>query len=182
MTDQAKVDFYLRHRTQIEEWTALRTAAAHALDDALIAAIVGMTDAGVPAPEFQQGARRIAKLDITGRPSAPAWIELKWSRSQLLTDTGGLTWPELGVCVSPDEALRDVRARVRTSTEKLARAHGLTRGVDERNWWLWRKRLAPGRDPLVIDDYVSDCIGEFAGLWTAMHEEIRREIEEPAHA
>lgn len=182
MTDQAKVDFYLRHRTQIEEWTALRTAAQHSLDDALVAAVVRMADAGVPAPEFQRGARRIAKLDITGPYAPPAWIELKWSRGQLLTDTGGLTWPELGVCFTPDDALRDVRARVRTSTAELARTHGLTRVANERSWWLWRRRLAPGGDPLVIDDYVSDCVGKFADLWTAMHDEIRQAVEEPSRA
>lgn len=64
----------------------------------------------------------------------------------------------------------------------LAQAYGLVAVGNDRGWWLWRRQLAPGPDPLVIDEYVGDSIGKFAELWIAMHVVIQRAIEDVAES
>ena len=101
MAIDEKVAFYLRHRTLIEEWAALREQAAAALEEALSRA-VGIIGQRPDTPEIVEddSDRRYPmyriSLQIPGVESGAVWVALGWTRGQLLRPTGE-SWPYMGI-------------------------------------------------------------------------------------
>ena len=101
MVADEKVAFYLRHRTLIEEWAALREQAAAELEEALSRA-VGIIGQNLDTPEIvkDDSVRRYPvygiSLQLPGAESGASWVALGWTRGQLLRPAGE-SWPYLGV-------------------------------------------------------------------------------------
>lgn len=90
MLDDKKLEFYFKHRAQIEEWAALRQLAQQAVDDALLGAVDALQEelGDLVQPSYQ--GTRIIRLRVPGHEAAPTWVEMWWQRSTLLTN-----WPNL---------------------------------------------------------------------------------------
>lgn len=180
LSDDAKLDFYLKHRAQIQEWAELGTYARSVLERALLAALEDIaSDDAVPAAEVTTRGARIARLRIPGAEQAMVWVELNWT-GDLLTRPGDRAWPALIVCASPKPEFRDVRERIKESTRSICASLGLTRAGTSSDWWVWSARLVPESEPLDIDDYVAYCTYSFREAWMELHGTILDAIKEDA--
>lgn len=168
VSEDTKLDFYLKHRQQIEEWAALRVPAQRALDDALLVALSARGPELGPLLDVSVRGARIAKLRIPGAESEPTWIELQWSTSSLLSGTGQMTWPVLILAASPDAAYRGTRDQIKQRTRAESSAHGMTE-EGRTGWWVWSGMLAPVAEPIVIEDYAGECLKRFEAAWGALH-------------
>ena len=181
MPEDAKLDFYLKHRTQIEEWAALRTHAQAVLDQSLLTAAQEMAADG-EAPTLQivaEKQNRWIRLRIPQAEPKQAWIELNWTPTSLLMDSGGGAWPALIVCASPDAGFRPTRQRIKEATRPFRATHGLNEETS--GWWVWYGRLRPAQEPINIDDYVQHCIDRFRNAWIDIHDAMRTAIQEEPH-
>lgn len=139
MSDDPKVDFYLKNRSLIQEWANLRAPAARALDLALHAEVERLnTDEDVPNPDVSEGRHRIIKLRVTSAPLPCTWRELGWEQGKLLTGAGG--WPRLMIVMSPQHprSLRDV---VKNATGFAREAHSMPESNSQ--WWVRYGFIAP---------------------------------------
>lgn len=175
MSENTKLDFYLKHRQQIEEWAALRSAVQGALDDALLAALSVRRQVLGPVLDVSTKVPRIAKLRIPGAEAEPTWIELQWSPGALLSD-GGQTWPFLIVAASPEASYREPRERIKQSTRADRAIHGLTH-EGRGGWWVWSGLLAPSEEPIVIDAYADYCLHRFEAAWASLHPLVRSAVQ-----
>lgn len=166
MSDDTKTDFYLRNRALIEEWAALRTPAATALDEALLSRCRGLVNAGDwNRVEVKEDAWRTAKVFITDDPLPAVRINLTWERATLLRPHG---WPYLGLEVNPTwTATRDALRVVAMS--QLATL-GLTSKGKKNEWNMQSGRLDPVDEPIEIDAYADYCIERVRDAWAGLHE------------
>jgi len=101
MAIDEKVAFFLRHRTLIEEWAALRGEAAAALEEAFSRA-VGIVGQRPDTPEIvKDEADRThplysVSLQLPGVASDAVWVGLGWTRGGLLRPWAE-SWPYTGI-------------------------------------------------------------------------------------
>jgi hypothetical protein len=128
MATDDKVAFYLRHRTLIEEWAALREQAAAELEEALSRAvgIIGQRPETPEIVEFDSDRRHPMygiSLQIPGAESGTVWVALGWARGQLLRP-GGESWPYMGIKIpgaTRGEAGHDTVKRLADATSRNRR-------------------------------------------------------------
>ncbi len=178
MSEDAKLDFYLKHRVQIEQWADLRAHAQKVLDVALITALERLADDGeTPAPQIPDKGDRNVKLRIPGAESEPTWVELNWAPNSLLRASGGGTWPALIVAGSPDAQFKKVREQIKQDTRPFRAKLGLDEGGGN-GWWIWYGRLRPESEPIELERYADYCAHRFRDAWIQLHEVMRASIEE----
>jgi hypothetical protein len=166
-----KVAFYLRHRTLIEEWAALREQAAAALEEALTRAIglIGQHPDTPVIVDFGSDRRNPMygiSLQIPGAEVGPVWVALGWTRGHLLRPSGE-SWPYMGVRVpgaSKGEAGYDTVKRL------LRDAAGKLRWTAT-GGWVWYRYLPfePGQTD--FDDYAARHVEELVEAWRVLQVE-----------
>jgi hypothetical protein len=167
-----KVAFYLRHRTLIEEWAALREQAAAELEEALTraAGIIGQRPDTPEIVEFGSDRRYPMygiSLQIPGAESGTVWVALGWTRGQLLRPTGE-SLPYMGVKIpgaTRGEAGYDtVKRLLRDAASKL-------RWTATGGWvWYGYIQFEPGETDL--DDYAVRHVEELVEAWKVLRLEI----------
>lgn len=158
MSEDKQLDFYLKHRAQIEEWAALRERAQQVVDDALHGAVDALgQDLGELVEVSYQGTR-IVKLRIPGHETEPTWIELQWQRSSLMTN-----WPNLILVATPDKEFQQVKGQLIGACRSVALALGMRRTSGA--WWMFSRQLEPEADPLDPEEYAHYCVTETRAAW-----------------
>lgn len=179
MTDDPKVNFYLAHREQIEEWASLRHLAADMLDQALLAAVHQLAnDEAVPTPTLVEGRDRYAKLPVMTAMASDVAIELGWSRSRLLAASDG--WPSLRIAVDPSHS-----ATLKEAVLEATMSGYVTHGLDQKShgWWLrWGLLKLPSelRD---LEEFAVQCVNRWRDAYLDLAPRIRLAVEslEDAH-
>lgn len=167
VSDDVKLDFYLKNRAQIEEWADLRSHAQDVLDEALLAAVTARPEGDVtPVPQMNEKGDPAVKLRIAGAEDEMAWVELNWSPRSLLK-TGGGAWPALIVAGSPDLSFRPVRDKVKQATRPYRADLGLDQGGS--GWWIWYGRLRPESEPIDVEEYAAYCAGKLRNAWIVLN-------------
>lgn len=166
MSDDAKLDFYLKHREQIEDWANLRGRAQSQLDEALVSVLPTLVDGDETSLlEIPDSRFRNVKLRIPGAETSPAWVELNWTRGALLVPASGATWPALVVAATPDQSFREQKARIKESTRRFRTLLQVNEAGDKGSWWVWYGRIAPADEPIDIETYAAHCAARFREAW-----------------
>lgn len=165
----AQLDFYWRHRRQIEEWAALRTEARRALVELIREDADRLWTLAAEVDDVQV----VDKPDVTLLGlTRPSWstngydvtIALGWNSGSLLSGTGqGLPWA--GVRVGYDGERRKVLSqRVRDAVDP----HRRTLGWPEKQvpWPAW-VYLEPS-DAEGREDFARRCISEVLLGWETL--------------
>lgn len=160
MADDAKVEFYLKHRQIIEEWAAIGHAAAESLEHALIARTHTLDEAVPEArPYINAAGHSFVKLHLTDEPDVMA-VELGWTRKDLLRGNGA--WPTLRFVLESDRP-RYFREAVKAATQAPCRAHGMGRATS--GSWLWFGDVEPEQEPLEIEAYAETCLARLLAAY-----------------
>jgi hypothetical protein len=173
MATDDKVAFYLRHRTLIEEWAALREQAAAELEEALSRA-VGIIGQRPDTPEIVEddSDRRYPtyglSLQIPGTESAAAWVALGWTRGQLLKPAGE-SWPYAGIKI-PGKAKGD--AVYDTAKHLLRDAAGKRLWTESTGGWAWWNYIRLEVGEADLDDYAVRHVEGRVDAWKALDLEI----------
>lgn len=172
--DDERVRFYFRNREQIEQWAALRSEAAAAVDEwmvqlepdvALLAHELG-TDVTLSAYVGSDQAYPSYRLTrpgwrATGVEERPACVALEWPRAR--TILRGSNTPYVGVRASKDLA---IGTALRASEE--VRRVRLARKDASNQWWVAYTYVAPkGEFPTASDAYRGDLIAALRAAWEA---------------
>lgn len=167
MLDDKKLEFYFKHRAQIEEWAALRQQAQQAVDDALLGAVDALKEelGDLVQPSYQ--GTRIIKLRVPGHETAPTWVEMWWQRSTLLAN-----WPNLILAVTPDKQFWSTREQIKGASRSVAAQHGLTKSSPQ--WWVWHGQLEPESEPMEPDEYAHYCVLKARAAWGDLQVPIAR--------
>ncbi len=172
--DDERVRFYFRHREQIEQWAALRTEAAAAVDewmvqlgpdieelahslgpDVQVRALVGPEQ---PYPSYRL-TRSTWGFGIVDDP--PACISLEWLRGRT-TMRGGST-PYVGLRAPKTHA---VGAALRAS--ETVRQTRVARKETTSPWWIGYAPVAPAPDfPGATDNYRDALLEALRAVWVA---------------
>lgn len=165
MSDDDKLDFFLRHWKQIVEWSKLRRHAAEMLDRALLQTLDGLALVkGMEHLDVQTGGVRYGRLHLT-RKSHDAWLEFQWQQAKLFD--GG--WPQLVVVWNKDSSTPQVRGAVKQATAERCTALGMSKPGAPHAWWVWSKELAVTDEPFDLDEYARDCVDQFRHAWQELH-------------
>lgn len=178
MSEDTKLDFYLKHRQQIEDWAVLRDVARQALDAALLSALTAKVEMSGSLLEVASSTVRNVRWRIPEAQTDPAWVELYWNQGQLLRGNTDAAWPFLAVVVSekadPDYA--PTRTRIKEATRGQRALHGLAQEGKGTSSWVWSGALVPVEEPITVDGYVDYCLQKFESAWTDLHPAILRAI------
>jgi hypothetical protein len=173
MAIDEKVAFYLRHRTLIEEWAALRGQAAAALEEAFSRA-VGIVGQRPDAPEIikDDADRRYplyrVSLQVPGIASDAVWVALGWTRGGLLRPSGE-SWPYTGI-KAPGSGKGDTAYDTAKSLLREAAARRLWTESSASGWVWWNYiRLEAGEADL--DDYAVRHVEGLVNAWKALDSE-----------
>lgn len=177
MAVDEKVAFYLRHRTLIEEWAALRGEAAAALEEAFSRA-AGIVGQRPDAPEIvkDDADRRYplyrVSLQVPGIASDAVWVALGWTHAGLLRPSGE-SWPYTGVKVpgagKGDAAYDTAKSLLR---EAAARRQWTMSSAGAGSWaWYKYLPLDPGETDL--DAYAVRHVEGVVDAWRGLESEIR---------
>ena len=167
-----KVAFYLRHRTLIEEWAALREQAAAELEEALRRA-VGIISQQPDTPEIvkDDSVRNTPvygiRLQIPGESGA-AWVALGWTHGRLLRPAGE-SWPYTGI-KTPGAIKGD--AVYDTAKRLLRDVAGQRLWTQSSGNWVWYKYLPFEANETDLD---ANAVGHVEGLvdaWKALDSEL----------
>ncbi|MFY9998747.1 MAG: hypothetical protein WAK76_04575 [Trebonia sp.] len=168
MATDDRVAFYLRHRTLIEAWAALREQASTELEEALIRA-VGIVRQRPATPEIIEddlGPFPVYGIDLEMQDTEPGkvLVALGWTRGEPLSPTGA-SWPYMGVKI-PNATKRDaLYIKVRDLLRDAAR---------ERRWsqseagWVWWDYVRLEADETDLDDYAIRAVEALVRAWAAM--------------
>jgi hypothetical protein len=174
MSDDPKLDFYLKNRALIEEWAKLREPAAAALDRELLAAALRLTEGDdVADPQIHEGPARSVRLHVTTDPLPRAWLELWWEKGKLLKGSG--SWPQhIIVMDPPDPRVRDA---VKSATGSAREAHGMTSTGPRNSPWIRYGEIRPQTEPIVIEEYAEYCLQRLREAWIDLHVTITEAVE-----
>lgn len=173
MTIDEKVAFYLRHRTLIEEWAALRRQAAAALEEAFSHA-VGIVGQRPDAPEIVEdnSDRRFPlysiSLQVPGVASGAVCVALGWTRGGLLRPSGeyspytGIKAPGAGRGAAAYDTAKSV---LREAAAKLL----LTESSGS---WIWWKYIPLEAGETDLDAYAVRHVEALVDAWRALDSEI----------
>jgi len=173
MTIDDKVAFYLRHRTLIEEWAALREQAAAELEEALSRA-VGIIGQRPDTPEIvkDDSVRNTPlygiNLQIPSAESGAAWVALGWTRGRLLRPAGE-SWPYTGVKIpgaTKGDAVYDTAKRL------LRDAAGQRLWTQSSGNWAWYRYLPFEANETDLDAYAVGHVEGLVEAWKSLDSEI----------
>ena len=170
MAIDEKVAFYLRHRTLIEEWAALRGQAAAALEEAFsrAAGIVGQCadtpeivkdDADPKHPLYR------VSLQVPGIAYGAVWVALGWTRGGLLRPLGE-SWPYTGIRAPGagrgDAAYDTAKSRLREA------AAGRLWTKSSASGWVWWNYLPLEASETDLDAYAVRHVEGLVDAWKAL--------------
>ena len=175
MAVDEKVAFYLRHRTLIEEWAALRGQAAAALEEAFRRA-VGIVGQYPDTPEIVKDADRNplyrVSLQIPGIASDAVWVALGWTHGGLLRPSGGEPWPYTGIKTpgagKGDAAYDTAKALLREAAARRRWTLTSTSG----SGWVWYNYLPLEAGATDLDAYAVRHVEGLVDAWKALDSEI----------
>lgn len=172
--DDERVRFYFRNREQIEEWAAIRSEAAAAVDEWMVqlepdvAALAHELGPNVRLDAHVGSEQAYPSYRLT-RPewhapnsdARPACIALEWPRGR--TILRGSNTPYVGVRASKDVALG---AALRASED--VRRVRLARKDASNQWWVAYAYVPPKAEfPAASDAYRADLINALRAAWQA---------------
>lgn len=161
VSDDDKLDFFLRHWKQIVEWSKLRGHAVETLDKALLQALDSLTLAeGTEHLAIDVGPTRFGRLHLP-RESHDAWLEFQWQPAALF-DRG---WPRLIVVWNRKKSTEEVRAAVKRATAAKCDQLGISTYGPQHDYWVRYKEVAVTDEPFDLDEYVRDCADQFRDAW-----------------
>lgn len=170
MAIDEKVAFYLRHRTLIEEWAALRGQAASALEEAFSRA-VGIVGQRPDAPEIvkEDADRRYplyrVSLQVPGTPSNAVWVALGWTRGGLLRPSGE-SWPYAGIkapgASRGDVAYDTAKSLLREAAARRQWTESSTSG------WVWYNYLPLETGATDLDAYAVRHVESLVDAWKVL--------------
>jgi hypothetical protein len=170
MAIDEKVAFYLRHRTLIEEWAALRGQAAAALEEAFSRA-VGIVGQSSDAPEIvRDDADRShplyrVTLQVPGIASGAVWVALGWTRGGLLRPSGE-SWPYTGIKTpgagKGDAAYDTAKTLLREAAAKRLWTESSASG------WVWWNYLPLEVGATDLDAYAVRHVEGLVDAWKAL--------------
>ena len=176
MAIDEKVGFYLRHRTLIEEWAALRGQAAAALEEAFgrAAGIVGQRP-DTPEIVWDDADRRypLYRVSLQVPQVAPdaVWIALGWTHGGLLRPSGE-SWPYAGI-KAPGAGKGDTAYETAKSLlREVAVARLWTKS--SASGWVWWNYLPLDDSETDLDAYAMRHVEGLVDAWNALHWEISR--------
>jgi len=175
MATDDKVAFYLRHRTLIEEWAALREQAAAELEEALRRA-VGVVGQRPDTPEIieNDSDRRYPtygiSLQVPGAESGAVLVALGWTRGQLLRPAGE-SWPYTGIKI-PGTAKGD--ATYDTAKRLLRDAAGKRLWTESTGGWVWWNYIRLEAGEVALDAYAVRHVEGLVDAWRSLDSEISR--------
>lgn len=113
----------------------------------------------------------MARLYCTEDPLPKAWIELWWSKKDLLTRVSGWRWPILAVNMDGQEA-KQLRVAVHDATTSA-----VGYGMDS-TWQHWVRfgQVVPVSEPIDIDEYAENCSQRLRNAWLGLHEVINKAV------
>ena len=174
MATDEKVAFYLRHRTLIEEWAALRGQAAAALEEAFSRA-VGIVSQRPDALEIvkDDADRRYplyrVSLQVPGIASNAVWVALGWARGGLLRPSGE-SWPYMGVKApgagKGDAAYDSAKSLLREAAARRLWTESSASG------WVWWNYLPLGASETDLDAYAVRHVEGLVDAWKVLDSEI----------
>jgi hypothetical protein len=174
MAIDEKVAFYLRHRTLIEEWAALRGQAAAALEEAFSRA-VGIVGQRPDLPEIvKDDADRAyplcrVSLQVPGVASGAVLVALGWTRGGLLRPSGesrpymGIKTPGAG---KGDAAYDTVKSLLREPAARLLWTKSSASG------WVWYNYLPLEGLATDLDAYAVCHVEGLVDAWKSLDSEI----------
>lgn len=179
MAIDEKVAFYLRHRTLIEEWTALREQAATALEEAFSRA-VGIVGQRPDAPEIikddadrQKPLYRVS-LQIPDMAPGAVWLALGWTHGRLLRPSGE-SWPYMGIKTrggGRGDATYDMaKSRLRDAAARRLWTESNSSGT---SGWVWWGYLPLGASETDLDAYALRHVEGLVDAWKALESEFAR--------
>src|ERR1700742_4046480 len=169
MATDDKVAFYLRHRTLIEEWAALREQAAAELEEALSRA-VGIIGQRPDTPEIVKDDSDHRKptygisLQIPGVESGAVGVALGWVRGQLLRPAGE-SWPYMGIRIpgrTKGDAVYDTAKRI------LRDAAGRRLWTQSSGNWVWYSYIPLEASETDLDDYAVRHVEGLVDAWKGL--------------
>ena len=170
MAIDEKAAFYLRHRTLIEEWAALRGQAAAALEEAISRA-VGIVGQRPDSPEIvkddadQRYPLYRVSLLVPGTAPGAVWVALGWTRAGLLRPSGE-QWPYTGI-KAPGAGKGDAAYDTAKSLLREAAAgHRWTKS--SASGWVWWNYLPLETSETDLDAYAVRHVEGLVGAWKAL--------------
>ncbi|WP_430788090.1 PD-(D/E)XK nuclease family protein [Actinoplanes sp. G11-F43] len=168
-----KTKFYLRHRSQIEEWAALRDEAVKEVEaavelgmDSIDPAILAKADYGWTSNaayttyELTRPAWQLGALQAT--------IALQWHGPGLLID-GDSTWPYVGVRIYHAKSLAKDRL-AKLLTERLEE-HAVKLGWNHSQiaqGWLWWRFVKPTGSDEELESLTETCRNAVEDGWRTL--------------
>lgn len=167
MNDDKKVDFYLEHYKEIEEWAALRDVVVNRLKESLNAAFEDQLRNDDSLPEMRNHATNRGLWQLGN--SAEAYVELTWLKDADLFRSNRRPLPFLAICGGPPhkEALRGL-------TKDVAKRNGFVKG--QGTYWVWTKEMHPDKFPFNIEEYAERCVQALADLWQAVEPKMSENV------
>ena len=170
MATDEKVAFYLRHRTLIEEWAALREQAAAELEEALsrAAGIVGQrpdTPEIVKDDSDRHHPIYRVSLQIPGVESGAVWVALGWTHGGLLRPSGE-SWPYMGI-KTPGAGKGD--AGYDTVKSLLREAAARLWWTSQASGWVWWNYIPLEAGETDLDDYAVRHVEDLVDAWRALN-------------
>lgn len=165
-----KAAFYLRHRKEIEEWSALRSSAARLVDETLVSRFSdwsGDVDGTVRSTEdLLDGAwpRVYCARREWREQGLRLAVVFEWNRSRLL---GSSRAPYLGVRVPNDQPQGKQLHELLKARRPALRDAGLVTSSDY--WPAWRWLEVPD-DAEALPAYADRCATELEEAWTGLRD------------
>lgn len=167
VTEDPKLDFYLRRRRSIVEWSDLHDRAVSQLDNSLRTHIDAAVEKGGEDWAVWESLSRSNPLLQLKEPGPQGriggFLEIQWRPADLLRPGRKFEWPQLLICSHPD-AGAECRSEVDRATKSLEAARGMV--ADPNRWWVRRLSLAPTDALSDLDAYAQDCVARLFDLWT----------------
>lgn len=149
MPTDSKTEFYLLHRSDIEEWAKLRRGAQRALEDVLRAAGESLVD-DPTIPSVHVANRYKGMAIVVPSATGPTEIVVYWKKGKLFDLSNGPdAYPTLAVnSPKKDQVLKET---LRSAAHEL----GIATAGDN---FLWRTSLEYGDDPLDLEQFANSAI------------------------
>lgn len=163
MSDDDKLDFFLRHWKVIVEWSALRTHAADTLDRALTDALENLSyEEGWERLEISQSAGTHYGIRHLPGKTHHAWLEFQWRRKDLFEG-----WPLIIVVWNQTSSTTQVRDAVKRATASTCSELRMTESSN--GWWVWYAKLSTTDEPFDLEEYARDCVKQYRRAWIELH-------------
>jgi len=167
MHENPKLDFYLKHRRDIEEWAAIRSEAGAALSTALLSSQMKLSsDPGIPVAQqmersFDRGDHGIVlPLSEVG----PVGMTCYWVPSKLFDRRNRDCWPWLAI-ETPGKTWKPYYENLKRSTKAVATEHGQTMDGES---FLWKASIELADEEIDLNVYADKMMGRLSAAWRAL--------------